>query len=64
MLYFDKRFMIYCAVLSKGLDEQQSVQLLQCYLQSDYRGTQQSLKVFVTFSSFFCDEIKKSVVIN
>lgn len=41
--------MIYCAVLFQGLDEQQSVQLLQCYLQSDYRGTQQSLKV--TFSS-------------
>lgn len=43
--------MIYCVVLFQGLDEQQSVQLLQCYLQSDYRGTQQSLKVFVTFSS-------------
>ncbi|XP_029300553.1 LOW QUALITY PROTEIN: nucleoporin NUP188 homolog [Cottoperca gobio] len=27
------------------LDEQQSVQLLQCYLQEDYRGTQDSLKV-------------------
>uniref|UniRef100_A0A673AHV7 Nucleoporin NUP188 n=1 Tax=Sphaeramia orbicularis TaxID=375764 RepID=A0A673AHV7_9TELE len=30
-----------------GLDEQQSVQLLQCYLQEDYRGTRDSLKVFV-----------------
>lgn len=49
MLYFDLSLMIYCAVLFQGLDEQQSVQLLQCYLQSDYRGTQQSLKVFVTF---------------
>lgn len=28
-----------------NLDEQQSVQLLQCYLQEDYRGTQDSLKV-------------------
>ncbi|XP_060937109.1 nucleoporin NUP188 [Limanda limanda] len=28
-----------------ALDEQQSVQLLQCYLQEDYRGTQDSLKV-------------------
>ncbi|CAK6973622.1 nucleoporin NUP188-like%2C partial [Scomber scombrus] len=28
-----------------GLDEQQSVQLLQCYLQEDYRGTRDSLKV-------------------
>ncbi|XP_076014771.1 nucleoporin NUP188 [Genypterus blacodes] len=27
-----------------GLDEQQSVQLLQCYLQEDYRGTRNSLK--------------------
>ncbi|AWP15487.1 putative nucleoporin NUP188 -like [Scophthalmus maximus] len=27
------------------LDEQQSVQLLQCYLQEDYRGTRDSLKV-------------------
>lgn len=49
MLYFDVCFMIYCAVLFQGLDEQQSVQLLQCYLQSDYRGTQQSLKVSVPF---------------
>lgn len=29
----------------QGLDEQQSVQLLQCYLQEDYRGTRDSLKV-------------------
>uniref|UniRef100_A0A8C3XU81 Nucleoporin NUP188 n=1 Tax=Chelydra serpentina TaxID=8475 RepID=A0A8C3XU81_CHESE len=28
-----------------GLDEEQSVQLLQCYLQEDYRGTRDSLKV-------------------
>ncbi|XP_034753091.1 nucleoporin NUP188 homolog [Etheostoma cragini] len=28
-----------------GLDEQQSVVLLQCYLQEDYRGTRDSLKV-------------------
>uniref|UniRef100_A0A3P8U0F7 Nucleoporin NUP188 n=1 Tax=Amphiprion percula TaxID=161767 RepID=A0A3P8U0F7_AMPPE len=28
-----------------NLDEQQSVQLLQCYLQEDYRGTGDSLKV-------------------
>ncbi|KAG7499100.1 nucleoporin NUP188-like [Solea senegalensis] len=28
-----------------GLDEQQSVQLIQCYLQEDYRGTRDSLKV-------------------
>ncbi|XP_071980441.1 nucleoporin NUP188 isoform X1 [Engystomops pustulosus] len=28
-----------------GLDEEQSVQLLQCYLQDDYRGTQDSIKV-------------------
>ncbi|XP_029024008.1 nucleoporin NUP188 [Betta splendens] len=28
-----------------GLDEQHSVQLLQCYLQEDYRGTRDSLKV-------------------
>uniref|UniRef100_A0A2K6G5J0 Nucleoporin NUP188 n=1 Tax=Propithecus coquereli TaxID=379532 RepID=A0A2K6G5J0_PROCO len=27
-----------------GLDEEQSVQLLQCYLQEDYRGTRDSLK--------------------
>uniref|UniRef100_A0A3B3BVM3 Uncharacterized protein n=1 Tax=Oryzias melastigma TaxID=30732 RepID=A0A3B3BVM3_ORYME len=30
-----------------NLDEEQSVQLLQCYLQEDYRGTRDSLKVFV-----------------
>ncbi|MGH0123385.1 UNVERIFIED_CONTAM: hypothetical protein FKN15_021889 [Acipenser sinensis] len=29
-----------------GLDEQQSVQILQCYLQEDYRGTRDALKVF------------------
>ncbi len=29
----------------QGLDERQSVQLLQCYLQEDYRGTRDSLKV-------------------
>uniref|UniRef100_A0A3P9I3K8 Nucleoporin Nup188 N-terminal domain-containing protein n=1 Tax=Oryzias latipes TaxID=8090 RepID=A0A3P9I3K8_ORYLA len=28
-----------------NLDEEQSVQLLQCYLQEDYRGTRDSLKV-------------------
>ncbi|XP_070374700.1 nucleoporin NUP188-like isoform X2 [Equus asinus] len=28
-----------------GLDEEQSVQLLQCYLQEDYRGTRGSLKI-------------------
>ncbi|KAA8584414.1 hypothetical protein FQN60_008199 [Etheostoma spectabile] len=28
-----------------GLDERQSVELLQCYLQEDYRGTRDSLKV-------------------
>ncbi|XP_013913151.1 PREDICTED: nucleoporin NUP188 homolog [Thamnophis sirtalis] len=27
-----------------GLDEEQSVQLLQCYLQEDYKGTRDSLK--------------------
>ncbi|KAM4696540.1 nucleoporin NUP188 [Rhinophrynus dorsalis] len=27
-----------------GLDEEQSVELLQCYLQDDYRGTQDSIK--------------------
>ncbi|XP_066502146.1 nucleoporin NUP188 isoform X2 [Hoplias malabaricus] len=27
-----------------GLDEQQSVQILQCYLQEDYRGTRSTLK--------------------
>uniref|UniRef100_A0A8C1BGM7 Nucleoporin NUP188 n=1 Tax=Cyprinus carpio carpio TaxID=630221 RepID=A0A8C1BGM7_CYPCA len=27
-----------------GLDEQQSVQILQCYLQEDYRGTRNTLK--------------------
>lgn len=32
-------------ILLQGLDEQQSVQLLQCYLQEDYRGTRDSLKV-------------------
>jgi len=32
----------------QALDEQQSVQLLQCYLQEDYRGTRNSLKVFVS----------------
>lgn len=52
MLYHVLWLIIYCAVLFQGLDEQQSVQLLQCYLQSDYRGTQQSLKVFVTFFKF------------
>uniref|UniRef100_M3ZTZ5 Nucleoporin NUP188 n=1 Tax=Xiphophorus maculatus TaxID=8083 RepID=M3ZTZ5_XIPMA len=31
-----------------NLDEQQSVQLLQCYLQEDYRGTRDSLKVVLT----------------
>uniref|UniRef100_A0A8C4LH48 Nucleoporin NUP188 n=1 Tax=Equus asinus asinus TaxID=83772 RepID=A0A8C4LH48_EQUAS len=30
-----------------GLDEEQSVQLLQCYLQEDYRGTRGSLKVLL-----------------
>uniref|UniRef100_A0A663F0I6 NU188 protein n=1 Tax=Aquila chrysaetos chrysaetos TaxID=223781 RepID=A0A663F0I6_AQUCH len=34
-----------------GLDEEQSVQLLQCYLQEDYRGTRDSLKVH---SSHLC----------
>jgi len=29
----------------KGLDEQQSVQIFQCYLQEDYRGTRNTLKV-------------------
>ncbi|XP_072287840.1 nucleoporin NUP188 isoform X3 [Pyxicephalus adspersus] len=28
-----------------GLEEEQSVQLLQCYLQDDYRGTQDSIKL-------------------
>uniref|UniRef100_A0A6Q2Y6G1 Nucleoporin NUP188 n=1 Tax=Esox lucius TaxID=8010 RepID=A0A6Q2Y6G1_ESOLU len=28
-----------------GLDQQQSVQILQCYLQEDYRGTRNNLKV-------------------
>ncbi|XP_041706361.1 nucleoporin NUP188-like [Coregonus clupeaformis] len=28
-----------------GLDQQQSVQILQCYLQEDYRGTRNTLKV-------------------
>ncbi|XP_023586562.1 nucleoporin NUP188 homolog isoform X2 [Trichechus manatus latirostris] len=30
-----------------GLDEEQSVQLLQCYLQEDYRGTRDSLKTIL-----------------
>lgn len=30
----------------QGLDELQSVHLLQCYLREDYRGTRDSLKVF------------------
>ena len=29
----------------QGLDQQQSVQILQCYLQEDYRGTRNTLKV-------------------
>ena len=33
--------------MMQGLDEQQSVQILQCYLQEDYRGTRNSLKVCV-----------------
>uniref|UniRef100_A0A8C5R3P6 Nucleoporin NUP188 n=1 Tax=Leptobrachium leishanense TaxID=445787 RepID=A0A8C5R3P6_9ANUR len=32
-------------LLSPGLDEEQSVQLLQCFLQDDYRGTQDSIKL-------------------
>lgn len=35
----------------QGLDEEQSVQLLQSYLQEDYRGTRDSLKVH---SSHLC----------
>lgn len=42
----------------QGLDEQQSVQLLQCYLQEDYRGTRDSLKVPVT--TFFHEQQKTS----
>lgn len=37
-------FSLVTSVL-QGLDEEQSVQLLQCYLQEDYRGTRNSLKV-------------------
>lgn len=36
----------------QGLDEEQSVQLLQCYLQEDYRGTRDSLKVCSYVGSF------------
>uniref|UniRef100_A0A3Q3GD73 Nucleoporin NUP188 n=1 Tax=Labrus bergylta TaxID=56723 RepID=A0A3Q3GD73_9LABR len=38
-----------------GLDEQQSVQLLQGYLQEDYRGTRDSLKVNVCAYSQIAD---------
>ena len=31
--------------LFQGLDEQQSVQILECYLQEDYRGTRNTMKV-------------------
>lgn len=41
----------------QGLDELQSVQLLQCYLQEDYRGTRDSLKVSVPTIFFSCVEI-------
>lgn len=37
----------------QGLDELQSVQLLQCYLQEDYRGTRDSLKVFAPLEFHF-----------
>lgn len=33
------------SLVFQGLDEEQSVQLLQCYLQEDYRGTRDSVKV-------------------
>uniref|UniRef100_A0A672HSR2 Nucleoporin NUP188 n=1 Tax=Salarias fasciatus TaxID=181472 RepID=A0A672HSR2_SALFA len=36
-----------------NLDEQQSVQILQCYLQEDYRGTRDSLKVPVASYIFY-----------
>uniref|UniRef100_A0A673LC59 Nucleoporin NUP188 n=1 Tax=Sinocyclocheilus rhinocerous TaxID=307959 RepID=A0A673LC59_9TELE len=36
-------FVCVC-VSCQGLDEQQSVQILQCYLQEDYRGTRNTLK--------------------
>uniref|UniRef100_A0A2K5EXH5 Nucleoporin NUP188 n=1 Tax=Aotus nancymaae TaxID=37293 RepID=A0A2K5EXH5_AOTNA len=49
-----------------GLDEEQSVQLLQCYLQEDYRGTRDSLKVcglcqllsaaFILFPYYYYEE--------
>uniref|UniRef100_A0A8C5DWN5 Nucleoporin NUP188 n=1 Tax=Gouania willdenowi TaxID=441366 RepID=A0A8C5DWN5_GOUWI len=45
------------SVLFQGLDEQQSVQILQFYLQEGYRGTRDSLKVFLLFSeslNFLC----------
>lgn len=38
--------MIDAMFMLQGLDELQSVHLLQCYLQEDYRGTRDSLKVF------------------
>lgn len=37
--------MIDTIFMLQGLDELQSVHLLQCYLQEDYRGTRDSLKV-------------------
>lgn len=46
----------------QGLDELQSVHLLQCYLQEDYRGTRDSLKVFAllefNFLNFFSFHVK------
>lgn len=34
-------------ILGQSLDEQQSVQILQSYLQEDYRGTKDSIKVWL-----------------
>lgn len=41
----------------QSLDEQQSVQLLQCYLQEDYRGTRDSLKVSVLTDTFIVKSV-------
>lgn len=45
--------MIDTIFMLQGLDELQSVHLLQCYLQEDYRGTRESLKVFALLEFHF-----------
>lgn len=39
------KYLVCVCFSCQGLDEQQSVQILQCYLQEDYRGTRNTLKV-------------------